>query len=90
MVAHAALPFLGTNSFAVSQSFRYLRHTMPLWAVLIRVVVFISCAVSMWVMFPGITKSLLHSDAKGQGLIMAFLGAGAAKSVGAGEELFKG
>ena len=62
---------------AVKASFRYLRNSKPLWAVQLRVIIFISCAVCLWGLIPKIVKNQLHGEAGSQGLVMTFLGLGA-------------
>lgn len=56
---------------------RYLRHSPPLQAAVIRNLAFSSCASSLWALLPVIARDQLQMSAGGFGMLLGFFGAGA-------------
>lgn len=66
---------------AVRTGFRYTRYSPAMQAVLVRVALFITCAVVMWSQLPSIAQDQLHIQKVGYGILMGCLGAGAVAGV---------
>jgi hypothetical protein len=61
----------------VQAALRYLRHSPPLRAFVIRNLTFTICASSLWALLPVIARDQLGLGAGGFGMLLAFFGAGA-------------
>ena len=61
----------------VKTGLRYLRHSAPLKAFVIRNLSFAMCASALWALLPVIARDQLQLGAGGFGLLLSFFGAGA-------------
>jgi len=61
---------------AVRAGFRFVRHSPPLKAVMIRSGSYGACTSAMWALLPLIAKEELHLDSLGYGTLLAIFGAG--------------
>ena len=62
---------------AMRAGLRYARHAPELRAVLVRTVVFVSCASALWALLPLLARQELGMGALGYGVLLGGLGAGA-------------
>lgn len=62
---------------ATAAGLRYVRHSLPLRAVLVRIGVFMLGASALWALLPVVARHELRLDATGYGIVLGSLGAGA-------------
>ena len=61
----------------IRSGLRYVRHSLPLRALIIRNLAFSGCASALWALLPLVARDQLRLGAGGFGMLVAFFGAGA-------------
>jgi MFS family permease len=61
----------------ISSGLRYVRHSLPLRALIVRNLGFSFCASALWALLPVVSRDQLGLGAGGFGMLVAFFGAGA-------------
>ncbi len=61
----------------IQSGLRYVRHSLPLRALIIRNLAFSGCASALWALLPLVARDQLRLGAGGFGMLVAFFGAGA-------------
>jgi MFS family permease len=78
---HSAAPSIPgipeTLLSGIRSGVRYVRHSPPLRALIIRNLAFSSCASALWALLPVVARDQLGLGAGGFGMLVAFFGAGA-------------